>query len=373
MSKKILITSTNKHWGGSEHLWFETLKQLLTLDYHVTLILHKSILSEIFIDLENQPNLEIITLKNRRGSMFFKLYYRLSSVSFSISKLVDLKSFDLILISQGGSYEIVNDVDFCKSLQLNNLSYHVISQFHEDFGFLPDMFRKRVCAFFDEAQNVYYTSRRNMITSQSMLASSNHKNAVVGNPVRFEIKDDIKYFSLNTVKIITVGRLDVDLKGQNLLISALGKVNDTFSDWELVIWGEGKHSLYLNDLISSLGLDSKIKLEGFTESIKLELDKSDLFVLPSVAEGQSLALLEALSRGLIVAATDVGGASEIINHDINGFLIPGVNIDSIADSLIHVMNNRQNWGNVSQNAITAIKDYNLNNNAVNLLISNLIK
>jgi glycosyltransferase involved in cell wall biosynthesis len=63
------------------------------------------------------------------------------------------------------------------------------------------------------------------------------------------------------------------------------------------------------------------------------LDEADVFVLPSYAEGFPNALLEAMARGLPAICTDVGGVSDSLHHEINGFLIPPRNVDALVEAM----------------------------------------
>jgi|GEM_PF-2403701 len=66
------------------------------------------------------------------------------------------------------------------------------------------------------------------------------------------------------------------------------------------------------------------------------LNKTDIVLLPSLIEGQSLSLLEAMSRKKLVIATNVGGNQEIISDGVNGFIIEPKSIQAIAKSLAYV-------------------------------------
>jgi poly(glycerol-phosphate) alpha-glucosyltransferase len=120
----------------------------------------------------------------------------------------------------------------------------------------------------------------------------------------------------------------------------------------------GPHIDYLKDLVVSNNLKQKVHFLGFHENVSEYLDESDIFILPSISEGQSLALLEALSRGLVVIATDTGGAKEIINEN-NGYIISGININSIERTIRVALLENEKWQYISENARNTMKDINM--------------
>ncbi|MDP4184165.1 MAG: glycosyltransferase family 4 protein [Bacteroidota bacterium] len=94
---------------------------------------------------------------------------------------------------------------------------------------------------------------------------------------------------------------------------------------KLIIGGTG-NSVLLNSMIKENGLEQLIEYKGWIgEKEKTEtFKKSKVFILPSYYEGMPMSILEAMSYGLSIIATDVGGISEIVKNGVNGFLIsPG--------------------------------------------------
>ncbi len=118
------------------------------------------------------------------------------------------------------------------------------------------------------------------------------------------------------VKIICIARL-IPRKGLNYLIDALHKLPVT-----LTIVGDGPEREALQSQANLLGL--KAKFEGALEHSLLPeiLTKHDLFVLPSLNEGMSNTVLEALAAGLPALVTDTGGSAELVTEGVNGFLVP---------------------------------------------------
>jgi len=123
----------------------------------------------------------------------------------------------------------------------------------------------------------------------------------------------------------TVGRL-VALKNQKALIQAMPALIEAFgNDLRLVIAGSGPLLDELRQAAVTLGVDQQVLLTGEISAVDDLLSVLDLFVLPSHTEGLSMSLLEAGSAGLACVVTDVGGNSEIIQHDQTGLVVPNNN------------------------------------------------
>ena len=124
------------------------------------------------------------------------------------------------------------------------------------------------------------------------------------------------------------------------LIRAVGIANDKIGSedrlLELDIVGDGAERATLQTLAQSLGLSNVIHFHGFRSDIPELLAGASLFVLPSVTEGISLTLLEAMARGLPVVACRVGGNPEVVIDESTGLLVPAGQPQSLAGALLRL-------------------------------------
>ena len=125
----------------------------------------------------------------------------------------------------------------------------------------------------------------------------------------------------NAPVIGTVGRLD-PVKNQAGLIRAVTRLRTTHPDAMLVIAGDGAYRAELERLIDTVAPGGNIRLLGERRDIPNVLAALDVFALPSVAEGMSNTILEAMAAGLPVVATAVGGSPELVADGVNGSLVP---------------------------------------------------
>lgn len=136
--------------------------------------------------------------------------------------------------------------------------------------------------------------------------------------------------------IIVLGRLAAN-KGQRYLVEAAPAILMRFPNAHFVFAGNPAARADLDQRICALGLERHFSLIGFRSDVVNLLRSSDLFVLPSLAEGFSLSIVEALAAGLPVIATRVGGAAEIIEDGRNGFLVPPADVEALGQAVLRVL------------------------------------
>jgi glycosyltransferase involved in cell wall biosynthesis len=92
--------------------------------------------------------------------------------------------------------------------------------------------------------------------------------------------------------------------------------------------------------VSELGIDHAVSFLGLRNDVPSILAALDLFVLPSLSEGLSMALLEAMSAAVPVVASSVGGTPEIVQDGQTGLLVSPENASELADRILEIINNR---------------------------------
>ena len=134
-------------------------------------------------------------------------------------------------------------------------------------------------------------------------------------------------------RIIFVGRFDREKNLVNL-IDAVKTL-----DAKLVLIGEGPQEDILKTKVEREGIDN-VSFPGVipNERLPLELNRSEIFVLVSIYEGNPKTLLEAMACGLPVIGTDVRGIKEVINHKKNGYLCD-TSAESMKEAITDVLKN----------------------------------
>lgn len=130
----------------------------------------------------------------------------------------------------------------------------------------------------------------------------------------------------------TIGRL-VEQKGTEYLIRGFAQLAHKYPDTTLVIVGKGELRFNLEHLVDDLTLGNKIIFTGIREDIPELMNLFDIFVLPSLWEGQPITIIEAMAAGKPVVATDVGGNRELLMHGEFGLLVPPKGPEALARAM----------------------------------------
>ena len=166
---------------------------------------------------------------------------------------------------------------------------------------------------------------------------------------RFKLSDDKPiallppdFRSKDLMLIGTVGRLD-PVKDQITLVQAfihLLKLDPAAKNKvRLIVVGAGALQPQLQALSRDAGVDDLIWFAGERQDVADIMQTLDLFVLPSINEGISNTILEAMATALPVIATDVGGNPELVINDQTGYLVPKQNPAAMAAAFKHYLDN----------------------------------
>ena len=142
--------------------------------------------------------------------------------------------------------------------------------------------------------------------------------------------------------VLYVGRVDRE-KNLDDVIKAIAQMHR--QDVQFAIGGRGMHLEKLNQLSDALGVNGRVRFLGFVpdDDLPLLLNSVDAFVMPSHAELQSIATLEAMSCGLPILAANARALPELVHHGENGYLFAPSDVNGIADSLDAFADDRYRW------------------------------
>jgi glycosyltransferase involved in cell wall biosynthesis len=158
----------------------------------------------------------------------------------------------------------------------------------------------------------------------------------------------------NEIVVASVARFTIQ-KQPLKLIAAFAEVCRELENITLLMVGDGEDKQPAVDLVKKLGIENRVIMQPFRQDVPDVLAAADIFVLPSLWEVFPIALLEAMSMGKAVIATNVGGTPEMVTHDGNGVLIDVDNLKAeLTLQLRRVCEDQSFRQHLSANAIATI-------------------
>jgi glycosyltransferase involved in cell wall biosynthesis len=143
--------------------------------------------------------------------------------------------------------------------------------------------------------------------------------------------------SSRTVNVTFVGRVSPEKGLPDLLYAWQALTRRAARPVQLRLVGDGPQAVELRALALSLGIAETVEFAGHCDDVPAELAKADLFVLPSYAEGNSNAILEAMRNGLPIVATRVGGASIQVGPEGEPLLVEVGDRQALGDRLLELI------------------------------------
>ena len=147
-----------------------------------------------------------------------------------------------------------------------------------------------------------------------------------------------------------------DVKGIEYILTAVKILKKDYKNIICLVIGSGKQSQKIEDLIRDLGIEENIKLIPSLWEIEKMLSVVDIFISASLQEGLGLSLIEAMACGIGVVATKAGGIVDVIKDRENGLLSRIADADSLAENTRTLLEDKDLYNKISQNAAQTIKD-----------------
>lgn len=172
----------------------------------------------------------------------------------------------------------------------------------------------------------------------------------------------------STTRLLCVGRL-APAKCQVLLVQACARLRDQGLNFSLTLVGDGPDRPHVEAAIEQFGLQKVVKLTGSLnqQAVRAQFQQADIFVLPSLAEGIPVVLMEAMSSGVPCVSTPVNGIPELIQHERTGLLATPGDLDSLCTQLQRLIQDpalRQKLARAGHAKV--LSDFDLNRNVSKL-------
>jgi len=271
------------------------------------------------------------------------LFYLHAVIAVVIAKLLGKKVIVTLYCSRK-----IGDIESLRKIIRNNF-LHIIS--------------KRINRFIAISQELRSELRDIGVKEEKIVDIPNFVNTKKFYPVLNKKRSELrsKLFLPPDKKIISfVGRLSPQ-KGIFYSIEAWSEVIISYPEVALLIIGDGPLMKSLKDQACALNLLDKIEFLGKKENISEYLQASDIFVLPSLAEGMSVALLEAMACGLPCITTKIGGNVDLIDDGKDGILVKPSSSEELASAILRLLKDKKSFKDFGSQARKKIlKRYSIN-------------
>ncbi|ELR96297.1 glycosyltransferase family 4 protein [Gloeocapsa sp. PCC 73106] len=136
------------------------------------------------------------------------------------------------------------------------------------------------------------------------------------------------------LRLLYLGRL-AGVKGLPILFESIASLKTIFPDLVLNLVGDGEERAKLEAMVTELDIVNNVQFLGYQSQaeVRKRLQATDIYVLPSFAEGISVSLMEAMAAGVPVVTTQIAGVNELVDNGISGYIVPAGDAISLTDKL----------------------------------------
>lgn len=262
---------------------------------------------------------------------------------------------DLVVISQGNTFDGMYSVEMPLIVHYTGKPFVLVCQKNSETEWPDDFMRARSINHFRRARRVYFVSGHNRDTAEHQLGIPVENAEVVHNPYMVSAREPLPWPENpgGRFHFACVGRLYPREKGQDLLLNVLSLPKWRERPLCVNFYGSGANAEGLEGMARLLGLDN-VRFHGFTTDVTQVWRENHALVLPSRAEGLALAQVEAMVCGRVPIVTAAGGAGEILEDGVTGFLARSASEESLDDAMERAWARRHEWREIGGRASESV-------------------
>jgi len=147
------------------------------------------------------------------------------------------------------------------------------------------------------------------------------------------------------------------VKGHRYLLEAAPQILARHPSTLFLFAGRGECETELREQARHLGIEAQVRFLGLRKDVPVLLTIGDVFVQPSLSEGLSIAILEAMAAAKPVVATSVGGNPELVVEGETGLLVAPANADALATAMIRVLSDIGEARRLASNALARAQSH----------------
>jgi glycosyltransferase involved in cell wall biosynthesis len=337
-------------WGGSEALWKLTALVALKQGHQVLVSVY---------DWGKNTSPHILNLEKAGAQMHYRKkwtaregllqkvrrYYakKYGRLSDNWGYLLKFKP-DKVLINQGADFDMaMHHKELYYILKNEKIPYSLICHSHEQYSYFPDnAWYSLAKEMFLNATKVYFVSFRQWQLTERKLCTRLKNAAFTWNPLNLKSYEMFPWPVSETVQMAIVGNLNSG-KGHDTLFEVLIDEKWKTRNYQLNIYGSGPGETYLKELCVFYNIQEKVFFKGVVASANEIWEQNHILLIPSAGEGLPISLVEAAICGRPAVVTDVGGNTEMIDENINGFIAEAPSVQSFDKAMERAWVNKDSW------------------------------
>lgn len=356
MRVSFISTMAALPWGASEELWFDMASKSSLIGHEVAVSVYKwwpqnnKILSlkDIGVKLHLRKRIAYTDFK---GKVKGKLIQNFIAEK-QLSGFVAHTKPELLIISMGSFADLEID-PFRKFLLKLNVPYILIVHANPESHAIATLKINEVRQCCQNGDRILFVSKRLQEIAERQISYKFSKSGIIANPINMDKTGVLPIPKNETIQLALVGRLQVNIKGQALLLQILSEKKWKERNWHLNVFGEGADKQLIEELILLYQLESRVTLHGQVHDVRNDIWKENhILLMPSYYEGMPLALIEAMLSGRTAVVSDVGGASELISNSVEGFIAEGNTLNSFNRALNNAWQKQGKWKEMGKSAFT---------------------
>lgn len=314
---------------------------------------------------EGKYEVMFISLVEQKNKIFFELDPSIKHFALG-DKWISPGPEYLPLIGKLRRFLKSNDVDVIVDIDIvldvlsipasKGLKTKVVSWDHFNFDFEMEVMYRKVILWYSVKRSDYVITLTKENQERYAKDLKRTKNiCTIYNPAPSIPKEDAG----RKKWIISIGNLVYE-KGVDYLLDVAGKVLERHKDWLWLVLGDGNKRSYMEEEINKRGLENKLLLKGRVENVGKYLSKSSIFVLTSRREGLPMCLLEAKAYSIPCVSFNIHtGPAEIIDDNINGYLVEPYDCDKMADAISKLISDDDLRNDFSRNSLNGMEKFEL--------------
>lgn len=335
---KVVFVVGSLSGGGAERVVSELATRLSQMKYEVYIIL----IASLRITYNIPEDVKILDCTKK---------YRLPGIGF-ISRVISIRDA-FLSVEPDFVVSFTSEVNIYSIFSSINTKVHLVLAERNDPRFDPRKKSIRIARrlLYPLADSFVFQTNGEKIFFPKNIQD---RSAVIFNPVNPSIPEP--FLGPRKPVFVSAVRLEPQ-KNIKMAIDAFKMVHRVYPQFTFEIYGDGSLKEELTDYIDSQGLNKSVFLRGASNVLYDDIKDCFAFLLSSNYEGMSNSLIEAMALGLPSISTNYpsGGACEIINDGVNGFLVPTNDVTLMVEKMILLITDEELYNKISRNAINIRK------------------